>query len=265
MNGIPRFSVVITCYNKAPTIERAIRSACAQGPDVEVIVVDDDSTDGSRAILEKLDGQQIRLIAMERNGGPLLASLRGLRAATGQYIAMLDGDDILVEGVLPQLSDIGLLDDDSLIMLKRKPFLDDPGQIVLPKSVKRGWCFRPGYLFVVSQSTGGISIVAPRTLFTMVDGNWPDIHIQDHVIPGALALEAKQVVRTASVGYLADATATVSHVSSNRRQMAQDRLAAEAFFIARGRLNRLPVWAVAILRLLRRWRIRRYRSRGLIS
>lgn len=89
-----RVSFVIPNYNHAAYLGDAIRSALAQThPDVEIVVVDDGSTDNSREVVQQF-GAQLRLVCQE-NAGLSAARNTGIRAATGDYIALLDADDLV--------------------------------------------------------------------------------------------------------------------------------------------------------------------------
>jgi len=89
------FSIIITCYNHKAFIGDAVSSALAQThPAGEVIVVDDASTDGSREVLEGY-GDAIRFVAIRDNGGASAARNHGAAVATGDFLAYLDGDDVL--------------------------------------------------------------------------------------------------------------------------------------------------------------------------
>ena len=89
-------SIVLTVYNLEAYLERTLRSVMAQTyPALEIICVDDGSTDGSAAILARLAAcdARIRIITQENAGvGP--ARNAGLAAATGAYVMILDGDDV---------------------------------------------------------------------------------------------------------------------------------------------------------------------------
>jgi len=87
-------TVLITCYNLERYIGDAIRSVLAQTFDggVEVIAVDDCSTDGSADIIRSFP--EVRYLKTERNGGVLLATLTGIEAATTDILFFLDGDDL---------------------------------------------------------------------------------------------------------------------------------------------------------------------------
>ncbi|MDQ6835947.1 MAG: glycosyltransferase [Actinomycetota bacterium] len=91
---MPRFSVVIAAYNAQATIESAVRSALSQTlRDLEVIVVDDGSTDGTVGVVTEIDDPRLRLV-QRPNGGPSAARNSGALAAKGELVAFLDGDDL---------------------------------------------------------------------------------------------------------------------------------------------------------------------------
>ncbi len=91
-----KISVVIPCFNASDYIAETIESVFSQNRnDIEIIVVDDKSTDGTRQILEQLaqeSGETIRVVSGEGKG-PAAARNRGISAAQGAYIAFLDADD----------------------------------------------------------------------------------------------------------------------------------------------------------------------------
>lgn len=85
-------TIVIPTYNRAALIGHTIRNVFEQTyPNIEVIVVDDGSTDDTSAALERF-GNQIRVIK-QTNAGPSAARNRGLEAARGEIIAFQDSDD----------------------------------------------------------------------------------------------------------------------------------------------------------------------------
>ncbi len=90
----PFFSVVVPAYNAADYIAECIESVLAQtDPDLELIVVDDGSTDDTAArVLHYQSDQRLRLV-QRANGGLAAARNTGIRVAGGQWVAFLDADD----------------------------------------------------------------------------------------------------------------------------------------------------------------------------
>ncbi len=90
----PKVSVVIPTYNRAATVPRAIESVLAQTvTDLEVIVVDDGSSDTTGMILGETFGDRIRYYAQD-NQGASVARNKGVEEARGEWIAFLDSDDL---------------------------------------------------------------------------------------------------------------------------------------------------------------------------
>lgn len=88
-------SVIIPAYNAAPFIADAVRSVLAQTmPDLEVIVVDDGSSDGTGDIARAIADPRVRVVSRV-NGGVSAARNTGLELACGSHIAFLDADDAM--------------------------------------------------------------------------------------------------------------------------------------------------------------------------
>ena len=92
---LPAVSVLIPAYNGAGLIEDTLASLTGQTLlDWEAIVVDDCSTDDTRAVVAAWPDPRVRLVASDVNGGPVRARNRALAQARGRYIAALDQDDL---------------------------------------------------------------------------------------------------------------------------------------------------------------------------
>lgn len=89
----PSVSVILPTYNRAALLPVAIRSVLDQSyGDLELIVVDDASTDDTQQVLGKIPDARLRVICQSVNGGPSVARNAGIRAAQGRYIAFQDSD-----------------------------------------------------------------------------------------------------------------------------------------------------------------------------
>jgi glycosyltransferase involved in cell wall biosynthesis len=93
-SNCPVASVVVSAHNSAAFIGAAVESALNQTLlDLEVIVVDDGSTDGTMDVLRRYHDDRLRVVRQE-NQGPAGASNTGIRLSRGTYIGFLDGDDV---------------------------------------------------------------------------------------------------------------------------------------------------------------------------
>jgi glycosyltransferase involved in cell wall biosynthesis len=103
----PLFSVVIPTWNRAQLVCDAVRSALVQrAGQVEVIVVDDASTDATALVLEREFGSQIRFLRLEHRRGAGGARNAGARLARGEFVAFLDSDDVWLPGKLDAELDV---------------------------------------------------------------------------------------------------------------------------------------------------------------
>jgi len=89
------FSVVICSFNSRKYIQPAVESILNQTlQDIEIIVVDDGSTDGTLEYLLAIQDPRLHVIALTKNGGLINARMIGFRQARSEFIAVMDADDI---------------------------------------------------------------------------------------------------------------------------------------------------------------------------
>lgn len=95
MNNEKRLSLIIPVYNTVDYLEKCIRSAMDQTyRNMEIICIDDGSSDGSEDIVDRLAVEDSRIVAVhQKNAGESAARNAGLRLATGDYIGFMDCDD----------------------------------------------------------------------------------------------------------------------------------------------------------------------------
>jgi glycosyltransferase involved in cell wall biosynthesis len=124
----PLLSAVIPAYNVEKFILAAVESALSQSfRDLEVIVVDDGSTDKTADLVMSLHDSRLKLIR-QNNLGLAAARNTGIRASRGKYIGLLDGDDIW----LPKKADlqIGIMEEDANIGItySNSAYIDEAGR-----------------------------------------------------------------------------------------------------------------------------------------
>src|SRR6185369_6325417 len=95
---MPKISVIIPTHSRPHLLPRAIASALEAGADLEVIVVDDASSDETAEVCKSVAG--IKYVRLERNQGVAGARNLGILESSGQYLAFLDDDDLRIAGSL---------------------------------------------------------------------------------------------------------------------------------------------------------------------
>lgn len=166
----PAVSVLVPLYQSEPWIGAALDSALAQTMgDLEVIVVDDGSTDGGSGIARAYSERDARVRYLrQENAGLPGARNTGLEAATGEYIAFLDADDLWLPDKLErQLAAVGdgVLYGDAFVMYDEgKPTSDRLHDTVLPA---RGDIFDT---LVLYNAVPVLTALLPRTLLERFGG-----------------------------------------------------------------------------------------------
>ena len=107
MKTSTKFSVIIPAYNREKIVADAIESVLNQGyENLELIIVDDGSSDGTSEVLQSYERADSRVKAFTKaNGGVSSARNKGLDEATGEYIIFLDSDDRLCHGIFSSIDE----------------------------------------------------------------------------------------------------------------------------------------------------------------
>ncbi len=105
--GSIKLSVIVAAYNAEQYIEGCLRSIMTQTfRDLEILVVNDGSTDSTLSICERLESEDARIrVINKQNGGVAAARNAGLEAAVGEFIGFVDADDAVHETMYEQLID----------------------------------------------------------------------------------------------------------------------------------------------------------------
>ena len=99
-------SVIIPTFNRKHVVSNSIDSVLSQNEEgVEIVVVDDVSTDGTTEFIKKAY-KNIILVELEKNSGQNVARNRGASVASGEWLLFLDSDDTLTNGSLRHLKDL---------------------------------------------------------------------------------------------------------------------------------------------------------------
>lgn len=144
-----KISVVTVCYNMAQYIETTIKSVLSQDyPNLEYIIIDGGSTDGTQAIIEKYK-DQLAYYVSEPDKGMYDAIRKGFERATGEIHAWINADDILLPWSLQTLNEIFSTFQDVNWINAKNTYLNDSGTLaqIYPKvacrtqqDIRNGWC-----------------------------------------------------------------------------------------------------------------------------
>ncbi len=138
--------VLVPVFNYGPYLESCIRSVLGQdGVDIDMLILDDASTDDSLAIAEKISAEdsRVRVIAHAANLGHIPTVNEGMAAVTGEYVVKLDADDMLAEGSLQR--SVALLQAfPSVGFVYGLPWIIGEGPAPAVRSRARSWTVWPG-------------------------------------------------------------------------------------------------------------------------
>ena len=159
----PYFSVIIPVYNRAAIVLRAIGSVLNEpARDVEIIVVDDASSDDIADRVASIRDSRLRLLQLRENGGCCVARNAGARAARGQWLVFLDSDDELAPGSLERIRQRALSapDDVGKLLFACR---DDSGAISPDPPFDGQYMDYRGYLRWLELTVDGLSEALPTT------------------------------------------------------------------------------------------------------
>lgn len=128
-------SVIIPTYNREKVIKKSIQSILNQTyKDIEIIIVDDNSTDNTADIIKEFDNSKIRYYRLKENRGACFARNYGIERANGEYIAFQDSDDEWHGSKLEKQLDYLLFKNLDIISCKIK-IIGENNKIIFPKDV----------------------------------------------------------------------------------------------------------------------------------
>lgn len=183
----PTVSVVIPCYNYAQYLPDAVRSVLSQtGIDVDVIIVDDASNDGSLEVARELAAveSRIKVVAHQVNRGAVATFNDGLPEVTGEFLVRLDADDLLTPGSLVRSCALATACPSVGLVYGRPRHFEG----VVPtryRSKVRGWSVWKGETWLAGRCVDGLNVItSPEVLMRTavvreVGGQQPLAHTHD--------------------------------------------------------------------------------------
>jgi glycosyltransferase involved in cell wall biosynthesis len=179
-------TVVIPCYNYARYLPDAVGSALSQaGANVDVVIVDDKSTDDSLAVARKLAAIDRRVTVIEhlKNAGPVDTFNDGLAIAKGEFLVRLDADDLLTPGslrraiaVMQRFPSVGLVYGHPIHFSASPPAHRDDAT---------SWTIWPGHEWLEARCRSGFNVITSpevlmrRSVVDVVGGQVPLAHTHD--------------------------------------------------------------------------------------
>ncbi len=136
MNNNPLISLIIPCYNAEGSLQRCLDSVIQQTySNLEIIIVDDGSTDGTSKIYQTFlnEDQRIKVLKQD-NAGVSRARNQGIKSATGEYICFVDADDWVEANYCFELHHL-LTSENADIAIIEAAYEDENGTVVFKKAI----------------------------------------------------------------------------------------------------------------------------------
>lgn len=232
-------SIITTIYNKEAALPTTVASILAQHHPmlkIEYIFVDDCSTDQSVAVLKQLTASydHVRIITNDLNQGPSVRVNQGIQAATGQYIQLVDGDDIVPQGTSCWMYEQLQSHQADLFYGKHQKRLESR-QDLLAEHINKQDIIRISDNPLDQVLKGGyicMTFMASRELLMRTGGADERVFVQDESLPIRMSLEAKRLLTyegIVSIHPFGDQA--VEHISSHQFQTKLDRFLSYYYFL----------------------------------
>ncbi len=219
-------SIIIPAFNAEATIIAAIQSAFVQNVRLEVVVVDDGSSDSTFSRCKSLADPRILIQRIEHRG-PGAARNIGLQIARGKWVALLDADDVMLPGRLSRLLEIGDNADiiaDNLWLRQETThqltlFIDEPlsGEV---SEIDLAYFLNNNQMFGIQPSLGYLKPIIRKSVLERYDLKYrEDLRIgEDFALVALLLAENTRYIRHHSAGYIYQKHSK----STSHRLQAQD-------------------------------------------
>jgi len=181
----PLVSVILPTYNRLKYLRSAVDSVFAQTlPNWELIIADDGSDGDTREYLGSLESlSQVKLIWLPHTGNPSAVRNAALRAATGQFVAFLDSDDLWMPAKLERQIDVLRTSGNCRWIYTGYVRIDDAGETKISPSVKPWIPYRGAIveqLLRLEASVATAAVLVERELLTQVGGFDEELLMFEH-------------------------------------------------------------------------------------
>lgn len=180
-------SVIVPCHNYGRFLPDAVTSVLDQtGVSVDVVVVDDASTDDSAAVARSLAARddRVRLLAHAANMGPVTTFNDGLALVTGEFVVRLDADDLLTPGSLHRSVEV-MRAYPRVGLVYGHPIHFEGERRASPREVVRSWTIWPGHDWLAARCRSGLNVITSpevvmrRSVVSRVGGQAALAHTHD--------------------------------------------------------------------------------------
>ncbi|HEY3716633.1 MAG TPA: glycosyltransferase family 2 protein [Jatrophihabitantaceae bacterium] len=157
---MPHVSVVVPCYNYGHFLGECVDSLLSQtGVEVDVLIIDDDSPDGSGDIADELaNGDRVRSLRHARNRGHIATYNEGLDLVEGEYVVLLDADDVIAPGAFARATQL-MEANPSVGLVYGNPQKFSLTVPTVPATKVRSWSVWSGPAWIRAQCRRGLSII----------------------------------------------------------------------------------------------------------
>lgn len=176
-------SVIIPAYNRANVIQRAIESVLNQTyKDLELIVVDDCSTDNTKEIVESINDSRVKYFCLPKNSGACAARNKGIDLAKGELIAFQDSDDEWLPSKLEIQVHLLQTENTDIVFCGFEKVYSDGKRQTVPQNEKSGFCTQEKLLYESIASTQTIIGKADAVKKVRFDESMPRMQDYDFII-----------------------------------------------------------------------------------
>lgn len=216
-------SIVLTVYNAESYIEGCLDMITGQTlRDIQIICVDDGSTDNSAQIIEQYAQKDDRIVLIrEKNAGAGAARNRGMQEATGKYILFLDCDDFYEPEMVEKAFRRAEEEQAEIVIYKSDQYKMDTEEYVYEKWVMIEWALPPYEPFNRRQ-------ISTNIFRAFVGWAWDKLYLREFVMKNDLKFQEQRTTNDAlfvfSALVLAERICTVSEILIHRRVDTRDSL-----------------------------------------